>query len=215
MRPDAGQRIDKQVEVVVIQRAVHPAIALGDIGIKVVAAEHDVRVPASDRLSAATIPTLRRPGSVQRRPQDCRIGRSAGWQSACRTPARTRYLCRGCGLESWRCSRPAWTERRSTKSHAKGPVCRAVRAALDTSRWAMKKSGFANWNATTFTDGSASRSVISAPNSTIVAGTNMLIEDTVDVTVQTHRLEKSTLSCLIALRAAASNHDFCSAILRD
>jgi hypothetical protein len=39
----------------------------------------------------------------------------------------------------------------------------------------MKKSGFADWNTTTFTDGSASRSVISAPNSTIVAGTNMLI----------------------------------------
>ena len=31
----------------------------------------------------------------------------------------------------------------------------------------MKKSGFADWNTTTFTVGSASRSVISAPNSTI------------------------------------------------
>ena len=39
----------------------------------------------------------------------------------------------------------------------------------------MKKSGFADWNTTTFTDGSASRSVMSAPNSSMVAGTNMLI----------------------------------------
>ncbi len=39
----------------------------------------------------------------------------------------------------------------------------------------MKKSGFADWNTTTFTDVSDSRSVISAPNSTIVVGRNMLI----------------------------------------
>ena len=42
--------------------------------------------------------------------------------------------------------------------------------------------GFADLNTTTFTDGSASRSVISSPDSTIVVGTNMsmgglLIED--------------------------------------
>ena len=38
-----------------------------------------------------------------------------------------------------------------------------------------EKIGFADWNITTFTDVSASRSVLSAPNSTIVVGTNMLI----------------------------------------
>jgi hypothetical protein len=46
----------------------------------------------------------------------------------------------------------------------------------------MKKSGFADWNTTTFTDGSASRSVISAANSTIVAGTNMSIGGLLEVT---------------------------------
>src|SRR6202158_415915 len=65
-------------------------------------------------------------------------------------------------------------ERRSTKSRQR-PSTSGRSAALDTSRCAIKKSGFADWNTTTFTDGSASRSVISAPNSTIVVGTNMLI----------------------------------------
>ncbi len=47
----------------------------------------------------------------------------------------------------------------------------------------MKKSGFADWNTTTFTDVSASRSVINVPSSTIVAGTNMLIGGLLKVTV--------------------------------
>src|ERR1700682_6443690 len=37
------ERIDKRVEVVIVQRAVHPAIALGDIGIEIVAAEDDLK----------------------------------------------------------------------------------------------------------------------------------------------------------------------------
>jgi len=47
----------------------------------------------------------------------------------------------------------------------------------------MKKSGFADWNTTAFTYASASRSVISAPNSTIVVGTNMLIGGLLKVVV--------------------------------
>jgi hypothetical protein len=65
-------------------------------------------------------------------------------------------------------------ERRSTKLRQRpSTFCRSVDFA--TSRWAIKKSGFADWDTTTFTDGPASSSVISAPNSTIVVGTNMLI----------------------------------------
>src|SRR5277367_7126989 len=37
------ERIDKRVEVGIIQRAVHPAIALGDISIEIVAAEDDLK----------------------------------------------------------------------------------------------------------------------------------------------------------------------------
>ena len=37
------ERIDKRVEVVIVQRAVHPSIALGDISIEIVAAEHDLK----------------------------------------------------------------------------------------------------------------------------------------------------------------------------
>ena len=48
-----------------------------------------------------------------------------------------------------------------------------------------EKIGFANWNTTTFKDGSASRSVVSAPNSTIVVGTNMLIGGLLKVTMST------------------------------
>ncbi len=47
--------------------------------------------------------------------------------------------------------------------------------APGASRWAMKKSGFADWNTPNFTDGSVSSAGISVPNSTIVVGTNMLI----------------------------------------
>jgi hypothetical protein len=38
-----GKRIDERVEVVVTQRAVHPAVAFGDIGIEIVAAERDLK----------------------------------------------------------------------------------------------------------------------------------------------------------------------------
>lgn len=34
------KRIDKRIEVVILQRSVHPAIALSDFGIEIVAAEH-------------------------------------------------------------------------------------------------------------------------------------------------------------------------------
>jgi hypothetical protein len=65
-------------------------------------------------------------------------------------------------------------ERRSTESRQR-PNTSGCSAAFATSRWAMKKSVFADSNTTTLTDGSASRSVMRAPNSTIVVGTNMLI----------------------------------------
>src|ERR1700722_20252940 len=59
----------------------------------------------------------------------------------------------------------------------------------------MKKSGFADWNTTTFTDGSASRSVISAPNTMIVAGTHMLIGGLLKVTVHRPGYVRSVLNC--------------------
>jgi hypothetical protein len=59
----------------------------------------------------------------------------------------------------------------------------------------MKKSGFADWNTTTLTDASASRSVIKAPNSTIVAGTNMLIGGLLKVMVQRPGWVQSVLNC--------------------
>src|ERR1700733_2548360 len=59
----------------------------------------------------------------------------------------------------------------------------------------MKKSGFADWNTTTFTDGFASRSVINAPNSTIVVGTNMLIGGLLKVTVHRPGSVRSVLNC--------------------
>src|SRR5579863_872365 len=37
------ERIDKRVKVAVVQRAVHPAIALGDISIEIVAAQDDLK----------------------------------------------------------------------------------------------------------------------------------------------------------------------------
>src|SRR5579862_2793278 len=37
------KRIDKRIEVVILQRSVHPAIALSDLGIEIVAAEHDLK----------------------------------------------------------------------------------------------------------------------------------------------------------------------------
>src|SRR5580704_8193067 len=59
----------------------------------------------------------------------------------------------------------------------------------------MKKSGFADWNTTTFTEGSASISVISAPNSTIVAGTKMLIGGLLKVMVHRPGQVRSMLNC--------------------
>ena len=55
--------------------------------------------------------------------------------------------------------------------------------------------GFADWNTTTFTDGSDSRSVIRAPNSTIVAGTNILIGALLKVTVHRPGRVRSALNC--------------------
>src|ERR1700734_2714964 len=85
-------------------------------------------------------------------------------------------------------------ERRSTKSRQR-PSASGRSAALATSRWATKKSGFADWNTTTFTDGSASRSVISAPNSTIVVGTKMLIGGLLKVIVHSPGWVRSVLNC--------------------
>src|SRR6202043_3526604 len=67
-----------------------------------------------------------------------------------------------------------------------------------TSRWAMKKSEFADWNTTTFTDGSASRSFINAPNSTIVVGTNMLIGGLLKVIVHRPGWGRAVLNCAFA-----------------
>src|SRR5262249_9349939 len=39
------ESIDKRVEVVIVQRAVHPAIALGDISVEIVTAKHDLKCP--------------------------------------------------------------------------------------------------------------------------------------------------------------------------
>src|ERR1700677_3864381 len=39
------ESIDKRIEVFIVQRAVHPAIALGDIRIEIVAAENDLKSP--------------------------------------------------------------------------------------------------------------------------------------------------------------------------
>src|SRR5580700_9955551 len=62
----------------------------------------------------------------------------------------------------------------------------------------MKNSGFADWNTTTFTDESASRSVISDLNSTIVAGTNMLIGGLLKVMVHRPGWVRSVLNCTSA-----------------
>src|SRR5215467_263465 len=59
----------------------------------------------------------------------------------------------------------------------------------------MKKSGFADWNTTTFTDGSASNAATNAPNSTIVVGTNMLIGGLLKVIVHSPGWVCSTLNC--------------------
>src|SRR6516162_4462392 len=85
-------------------------------------------------------------------------------------------------------------ERRSTKSRQR-PSTSGRSAALATSRWAMKKSGFADWNTTTFTDGSASRSVSCAPNSTIVVGTNMMIGGLLKVIVHRPGEVRSVWNC--------------------
>src|ERR1700722_7964598 len=85
-------------------------------------------------------------------------------------------------------------KRRSTKSRQR-PSTSGRSAALATSRWAMKKSGFVDWNTTTLTDGSASRPVISAPNSTMVAGTNMLIGGLLKVIVHWPGQVRSMLNC--------------------
>ena len=39
------ESIDKRVEVVIVQCAVHPAITLGDISIEIVTAKHDLKCP--------------------------------------------------------------------------------------------------------------------------------------------------------------------------
>jgi tetratricopeptide (TPR) repeat protein len=48
------ENINKRVEVVIVQRPVHPAIALGDISVKVVTAKHDLKCPrAADQTRRA------------------------------------------------------------------------------------------------------------------------------------------------------------------
>src|ERR1700675_2038622 len=119
------ERIDKRVEVTIVQRAVHPTIALGDISIEIVAAEDDLECTRAADQAWEPFQCSAPPGPVRRRSRGCRIGRFAGWRSACRRPARTRYRCRVCGRESWRCSRLAWT-RGVAQSRAKGPAPLAV-----------------------------------------------------------------------------------------
>src|SRR5215469_12146978 len=85
-------------------------------------------------------------------------------------------------------------ERRSTNSRQR-PSTSGCAAALPTSRWATKKSGFADSNTTTFTDGSASMSANSVPNSTIVAGTNMLIGGLLNVIAHRPGSVRSMLNC--------------------
>ena len=41
------ERIDERVEVAIVQRAVHPGIALGDLGVEIVATEHDLKCPGA------------------------------------------------------------------------------------------------------------------------------------------------------------------------
>src|SRR5690242_14269345 len=94
-------------------------------------------------------------------------------------------------------------ERRNTKSRQR-PSASGRSAALATSRWATKKSGFADWNTTTFTDGSASRSVISARNSTIVEGIKMLIGGLLKVTVHWPGWVRSVLNCGGSLRSCVA-----------
>src|SRR3984885_9474049 len=52
-----------------------------------------------------------------------------------------------------------------------------------------------DWKTTTFAEGSAARSVISAPNSTIVVGTNMLIGGLLKVIVHRPGWVRSVLNC--------------------
>ena len=127
---------------------------------------------ASGRPHAEAIPALRRPGPVRRRPRGCRTGRlcrlakrmsQASTNSLLMPRVRPRILAMlTTGVDA----------RRSTKSRHR-PSASGRSAALATSRWAIEKSGFAVWNTTTFADGSASMSVISATDSTIVVGTNV------------------------------------------
>ncbi len=72
---------DKRVEVAIVQRAVHPAIGLGDVSIKIVGAEHELSARERPTKPVA-IPALRRPGPVRRRPRVGRIGRFASRQNA-------------------------------------------------------------------------------------------------------------------------------------
>src|ERR1700719_1208605 len=58
-----------------------------------------------------------------------------------------------------------------------------------------EKIGIRRLEHTTFTDGSASRSVISAPNSTIVVGRNMLIGGLLKVIVHRPGWVRSVLYC--------------------
>src|SRR5271170_3207477 len=44
------ERVDKRIELVIVQRAVHPAITLGDISIEIVSAENELkRARAADQ----------------------------------------------------------------------------------------------------------------------------------------------------------------------
>src|SRR5579862_5535951 len=39
------ESIDKRVEIVIVQRAVHPTVAFGDIGLEIVASQYDLQRP--------------------------------------------------------------------------------------------------------------------------------------------------------------------------
>src|SRR5580700_6859525 len=167
------ETIDKRVEGVVVQRAVHPAITLGDVSVEIVAAEDDLKCA---RAADQTREPFQRSAARDQSDADLRLAEYGA------LPAGEAHVTGQHELVTDAARAAAnlrdahdWRGREAQHEIAPKVSTSGRSAALATSRWATKKSGFADWNTTTFTDGSASSSFISAPNSTIVVGINMLI----------------------------------------
>src|ERR1700736_1999535 len=119
------ERIDKRVEVVIVQSAVHPAIALGDISIEIVAAEDDLKCTrAADQ---AREPFQR---SAARHQSDADLGVAEQGASpageahvAGQHELVTDAACAASNLSD--APRPAWT-RGAAQSRAKDPAPLAV-----------------------------------------------------------------------------------------